>query len=312
MLRNRAARWLEVRWSLRPPTRWRMGQSFRSLQGRLRYPAPRGRSGGPRETPKANAGREPPRARRPSSGSGRESQASAVVAARRGRGLGRGRGRRLGRGGVHLVEQGLGFVLGRGGGLGRIVLGLRLQLLVALLELHRGVRRPRLDALRLRLAAAGEEGEADEGEGESAHPLSISQAHREGKGGEVLLPGPPRAAGVRFCCPVRPDRAFVLSNSTREGQVTRQSRGPRYRWHLCDGPLRWSHSGRKLRFSTHVDPGSAPSAEPLGRHASCVLPEWLGPSGGAAGYCPRVRCAYDTQHFIAIAGQAGPTHIGGS
>src|SRR3954452_1605520 len=120
------------------------------------------------------------------------------------------------------------------------------------------------------------------------------------EGGEVLLPGPPRAAGVRFCCPVRPDRAFVLSNSTREGQVTRQSRAPRYRWHLCDGPLRWSHSGRKLRFSTHVDPGSAPSAEPLGRHASCVLPEWLGPSGGAAGYCPRVRCAYDTQHFIAI------------
>jgi hypothetical protein len=29
-----------------------------------------------------------------------------------------------------------------------------------------------------------------------------------------------------------------------------------------------------------------------------------GLSGGAAGYCPRVRCVYDTLHFIAIAGRS--------
>src|SRR4051794_8809552 len=92
-----------------------------------------------------------------------------------------------------------------------------------------------------------------------------------GEGGGLLLPGAPRAAGVRFCCPVRPDRAFdFVTLAVRRG-VTQQSRAPRYRWHLCDGPSRWSHSGRKLRFSTHVDPGSAPSAEPQWRHASRVL-----------------------------------------
>jgi hypothetical protein len=59
--------------------------------------------------------------------------------------------------------------------------------------------------------------------------------------------------------PVRSNRAFVRTNLDREVRVRPQSRAPRCRWHLCDGPLRWSHSGRKLRFSTHVDPGSAPS-----------------------------------------------------
>ena len=98
-----------------------------------------------------------------------------------------------------------------------------------------------------------------------------------------------------FCCPVSPvplesasvarcgpNRAFDLSNSVREDLVTRQERAPRYRWHLCDGPSRWSHSGRKLRFSTHVDPSSAPSGF-----------AFAADSGGAAGYRPRVR-VYDT------------------
>ncbi len=29
------------------------------------------------------------------------------------------------------------------------------------------------------------------------------------KGGELLLPGAPRAAGIHFCCPVWSNRAFV-------------------------------------------------------------------------------------------------------
>ena len=36
---------------------------------------------------------------------------------------------------------------------------------------------------------------------------------RSGKGGELLLPGAPRTAGIRFCCPVRPEprSSFITS-----------------------------------------------------------------------------------------------------
>ncbi|MEA3033754.1 MAG: hypothetical protein QOH86_1770 [Sphingomonadales bacterium] len=125
-------------------------------------------------------------------------------------------------------------------------------------------------------------------------------------GGGLLLPGAPRAAGVRFCCPVRPDRAFDFVTLAVRLGVTRQSRVLRYRWHLCNGPSRWSHSGRKLRVSTHVDPGSAPpTVEPhkVDTHAGIPskyyfdgIPLRAAPAdsalGGAAGYCPRVRCIY--------------------
>ena len=50
--------------------------------------------------------------------------------------------------------------------------------------------------------------------------------------------------------------------------------------------------GEGIRFSTHVDPSSAPSNVPQ-----------TGTCGGAAGYCPRVRCAYCTIRFITIAGR---------
>src|SRR3569623_667902 len=48
---------------------------------------------------------------------------------------------------------------------------------------------------------------------------------------------------------------------------------------------------KRQRLSTHVDPGSAPSSSPEKEDG-----------GGAAGYCPRVRCVYYTPSFIAIAG----------
>lgn len=70
----------------------------------------------------------------------------------------------------------------------------------------------------------------------------------------------------------------------------------------CGGPI----PGKSLRFSTHVDPGSAPSARLI--RASTRMKraaERLSSGGGAAGYCPRVRCAYFTPTFIAIAGRAG-------
>jgi hypothetical protein len=115
--------------------------------------------------------------------------------------------------------------------------------------------------------------------------------------GELLLLGAPRTAGVRFCCPVRPEPRFCPYNLVREDRVTRQLRAPDYRWHLCFGPSRWSHSVRKQRLSAHVDPSSAPSEAPA----------FAGAYGGAAGYRPRVRCAYFTPQFIAIAGQARQT-----
>lgn len=35
------------------------------------------------------------------------------------------------------------------------------------------------------------------------------RALNNAQSGELLLPGAPRTAGIRFCCPVRPNRAFV-------------------------------------------------------------------------------------------------------
>ena len=68
----------------------------------------------------------------------------------------------------------------------------------------------------------------------------------------------------------------------------------RYRWHLC---VLNSFAGYSARAKT-------PSFS--------TRRSWFGPvrncgksavSGGAAGYCPRVRCTYCTAQFIAIAGR---------
>ena len=42
------------------------------------------------------------------------------------------------------------------------------------------------------------------------------------------------------------------------------------------------------------------------------IPRQAGEGGGAAGYCPRVRCAYYTTRFITIAGRTRPDAYGAS
>ncbi len=91
------------------------------------------------------------------------------------------------------------------------------------------------------------------------------------KSGGFCCPAPPGAAGFRFCCPVRSGPRFHFITLT----VRSQLRGNRerlvvvgtYRFERFYGAFR---PGKEFRLSTHVDPSSAPSAEPLGRHA-CVL-----------------------------------------
>ena len=108
-----------------------------------------------------------------------------------------------------------------------------------------------------------------------------------------------------FCCPVSPvplvSASVARCGPNRAFTKVTQSVGTSLRGN-CERlvvvgtcgfePSRWSHAGRKLRFSAHVDPSSAPS----GSAARAGF-------GGAAGYRPRVRCAYDTPQFIAIAGR---------
>ena len=123
--------------------------------------------------------------------------------------------------------------------------------------------------------------------------VAAASAVKEGKVGSFccpVLPVPLESASVARCGPT----ALFWCNVRPQGRQLRRNRECFVIVGTCEyGPLRWSHSERKQRFSTHVDPGSAPS-ETVSRYTTIY--------GGAAGYCPRVRCVYFTPQFIAIAG----------
>ena len=74
----------------------------------------------------------------------------------------------------------------------------------------------------------------------------------------------PRTPGFRFCYPVRSEPCSLPCNFRPLGpRVTQREQVLRCRWHLCVlSLLRVTQPGRKQCFSTHVDPGSAPSGNP--------------------------------------------------
>ena len=74
----------------------------------------------------------------------------------------------------------------------------------------------------------------------------------------------PRTPGFRFCYPVRSEPCSSLCKIRPLGrQVTQREQVLRCRWHLWVLSLeRVTQPGRKQCFSTHVDPGSAPSGNP--------------------------------------------------
>jgi hypothetical protein len=93
------------------------------------------------------------------------------------------------------------------------------------------------------------------------HPAAFVNRHQCREGGAVLLLGPPRAPGFRFCYPVRSEPCSRLCKFRPLGRhITQREQVLRCRWHLWFLSLmRVTQPGQKLRFSTHVDPGSAPS-----------------------------------------------------
>ncbi len=123
------------------------------------------------------------------------------------------------------------------------------------------------------------------------------------KSGGLLLPGAPRTAGVRFCCPARPGRAFGQCNLVREDRVTLRLRMPRCRWHL----------GFLKHLTAYSCRAKTSSLNTRRSWFGPIDPATTGGSGGAAGYCPRVRCVYFTTSLIAIASVAlGTVDIGAS
>ena len=130
---------------------------------------------------------------------------------------------------------------------------------------------------------------------------------RNGWGGSVARPAPRRWSP--FCYPVGPTVFWLCKVRALAPRITLREQVLRYRWHLWVVSLeRVTQPGQKYRFSTHVDPGSAPSSPVIITPAITGPPApslnvWERGGGGAAGYCPRVRCAYCTVHFITIAGR---------
>ena len=88
----------------------------------------------------------------------------------------------------------------------------------------------------------------------------------------------PRAPGFRFCYPVRSEPCSSLCKIRPLGrQVTQREQVLHCHWHLWVLSLeRVTQPGRKQCFSTHVDPGSAPS-EVLGFPRILVEPPGTAP-----------------------------------
>ena len=111
--------------------------------------------------------------------------------------------------------------------------------------------------------------------------------------GELLLPGAPQTAGIRFCCPVRPEpRLSLITLSVRTQLCSNRERL------VIVGTCRFESFYGALR----------PGKNTVFQHTSILVrPHVEGcfhaPHGGAAGYRPRVRCIYSTASFIAIAGR---------
>jgi hypothetical protein len=111
--------------------------------------------------------------------------------------------------------------------------------------------------------------------------------------GELLLPGAPRTAGIRFCCPVRPKPRLSLETYSPKGVSYAAIASASLSLALMVLIGFTAQSGRA-------------KTSPLNTRRS-----WFGPvrtsvaagSGGAAGYCPRVRCVYYATSFITIAGR---------
>jgi len=104
-----------------------------------------------------------------------------------------------------------------------------------------------------------------------------------------------------FCCQVPPNPACrSLSRQDFKYRYCKPLTRPALpehscRWQLWIGPSRRYHTGQKHVLYALVDPVSAPPVQPSGppSRSGPVPPRWdlrrKSCTGGAAGYCPRVR-----------------------